>query len=229
MAANVAQIASVNEPGDSASLDIVMASTVAGGVIEVFPGMVSNSAVDEITDTQGNTYVYTQEVIDGTTNWKGEHWRAENIIGGANTVTVVWTFTAGDRSAVAKEIRDVTVLDSFAAANPATPTTGTDALSSGNATVVQQPGIISGFAVSTISSAQPTAGTGFANDGGAQAFFGSTYGYRAESKRITATGAQAATFTATANERHIVLMAVYRERQAGKPAHSRYYARRRAA
>jgi hypothetical protein len=91
----------------------------------------------------------------------------------------------------------------------ATPGTGTDGLVSAAAVNTKQPAGIFAYGFSTFTG-PPAAGTGFTSlaTGGT---FGIGIGGRAIWKRITATGSQAASFTAGANVEHLVSMAVFDE------------------
>ena len=101
---------------------------------------------------------------------------------------------------------------SHAAQSQSTPTTGADATTSGNtSSVTSVPALVSGFCWQLLGTAMPNAGTGFTSDGTGWVINGTIETMRAESKRITAAGVTAATYTATANNEHSTMVAVFME------------------
>jgi hypothetical protein len=97
-------------------------------------------------------------------------------------------------------------------ANQATPGTGANGVTSGNTTPAGQPALVFGFALDVPSSGGPASGTGYTGltavwdwDGAAP------ISAKPEHKRVTATDATAATFTAAYNERHFSFVAAFLE------------------
>jgi hypothetical protein len=215
----VNQVVSNSDVGSADTITVDISNTQAGAALEVRVGHISNNFVDSVTDTQGNTYVQATDhpVADGTLFWALDAWVAENIVGGvgANTITVQMGFAQSNRSVHAKEIRGgVTsgLVLAAAAQDESAPTLVTDALTSGTASVGEQPALISGFSTELTGGGNtPAAGTGFASDATATATFAAAWPWRSTSKRITLTGNEAATFTAVSNSRHLTSMVAYKE------------------
>lgn len=98
----------------------------------------------------------------------------------------------------------------------ATPTTGTDAVSSGaTATLSSQPQLVFGFSLETANNTGPAVGTGNTNIGVGWTFGGGTNACRAQHRRVTATTAVAATFTAVSNSNHMTGVATFIEAGGG--------------
>lgn len=136
---------------------------------------------------------------------------------GAGSVTVTATFS-GNTAFKAIQVVEVTGAkttgspDISAGQLQATPGTGTDAVTTGNGTSTAQPALIVGASGNFAGNAAPAVGTGFTN-GGTGTLWGGSALVRVESKRVTATGAQAATFTTAIGgaNGHISLMVVLDE------------------
>jgi len=144
---------------------------------------------------------------------RAAHYGAYNVAPNTYTITATYAASVDERIIDVKEIGGVaaTPLDQHTGQLQATPTTGTDATTSGaTATLTKQPALVSGFTLST-QYGTPTsdaAGTGFTSDQN-QTLTG--IAFVAESKRVTATTGVAATFTSAANFAHISLVAVFDE------------------
>jgi len=104
-----------------------------------------------------------------------------------------------------------------ASQNQATPGTGADGCTSTNITPGVQPDVLIGWCINPNSSTNvPTAGTGFTSRASGWATIGESI--RPEDKRLTATSAVAATFTAAANTQHQTIGMVLREGSGLPPA-----------
>lgn len=218
MTISVNQVVSNSVAGSSSTVTVSISNTQAGALFDVYVGFINNNIIDSITDTQGNTYTQIGSPIDMTAaGYKMAHYYAQNIVGGssANTITVTLHFAETSKSVHVKEIRGGVISgnpDTSAGQTQTSPTTSTDALTSGTATSTGQPALISGMSVEVTNTANtPAAGTGFSSDATATNTFASVWAWRMESNRVTSTGSQAATFTAHANTLHGTMMAVFDE------------------
>jgi hypothetical protein len=218
MAAAVNQLVYNADSASATTIGVGISNTQAGATLHV---MVSRfqydspfpSVISSVTDSQGNTY--TKIGSDRVGDIIIAHYYASNIVGGAgaNTVTATFQSSTRYRNIVVKEIRGVTgtPLDVNTGQVQASPGTGTDGVSTGSVSNTIQPALISAFALRVFyDSITLSAGTGFTNDGGLES--GTVGGaWRAESKRITTTGSQSATFTVSNNGTTLSVMAVFAE------------------
>lgn len=154
----------------------------------------------------------TGPIDDSANTYALDRFLSLNHPGGVASVTYTPNSNSSG-SVVAVEIsglKTASALDVHAGQLQATPTTGTDATTSGTASATAQPAAVIGVSANTGFSGTPAVGTGFTNVGTWATLFGSTIG-RIEHKRITATGSQAATFTAAGNTAHLTAMMVLLE------------------
>lgn len=143
-----------------------------------------------------------------------------NASSGTPTVTCTFSATASARGIAIKEITGgvTTAPDTHTGQDQTSVGTGTDAISSGNATNANQPALISAFTLNTATtSTTASTGTGFTTGA---AYWSGIYGTGnkgfSESERITTTTAKAATYTASGSGLNwITLMAVFDEASAG--------------
>lgn len=166
-----------------------------------------------ISDTQSNTYF----PLDTGINFGGfnmSHWYAKNVPGGSVTVTGLFSNSRADRVIVLREIGGVDAnnpADGNNFSTQATPTTSADAVTV-SATNARQPVLISAFSLRAGFNAAFTVGTGFTvGVNGTSSGDSNAGAYMAESKRITSTGSQSATFTAGNNGNVITLIAMFDE------------------
>lgn len=164
-----------------------------------------------------NTYVEVGNFRDATTQI-GLIWGyAENVNSGSTELTATFSAAVSSRSIMFAEYSglrtDGTIYgtDEDAQGNQATPGTGTDAVTTGSITPGEQPAVLIGFAFNVQAGNTPSAGSSFSDRGGVWVFGGANNFARLEDRRLTATTAVAATFTATSNQRHLTAAVVLRE------------------
>jgi len=184
--------------GDSATVSMAATPlTVSGGSITF------SAALDSINDA-GNNQVLA-------------HYKADGVAAGTYTITANFTAVCFYRGIKIKEIGGTSGYDATASAHAGqlqtAPTTGANATTSGNTpALTSQPALISGFCAATANSATTAVGTGFTSDQTSAWQFGTGINMSAsESKRLTATSAVAATFTASTNDNRITVAAVFLE------------------
>lgn len=95
--------------------------------------------------------------------------------------------------------------------------TGTDFVTSNaTPTLTSQPALFSGWTFEkSFNSAAPTAGTGYTDDGSGGTGMGGFASVRSESKIVTSTTGQAATFTNASNRRYFTFVIAYLESGGG--------------
>ena len=157
--------------------------------------------VSSVASSPSLTWTQRNAVDDG--NQALCDWTADGVTAAAHTITITFSGSAPYRGAFAKEIVNTSGYDAaasaaHAAAVTASPGTGADGITTGNTSALSaQPALISAATIPTNTVALATAGTGFTSDGVGWSFGGNTG--TSESKRVTATTALAATFTAPSN------------------------------
>lgn len=152
----------------------------------------------------------------------GHGYFANNASAAKPTVTCTLSINATLRGIQIREIGGVvtTAVDTHTGQDQTSVGTGTDAITSGNATNTTQPALISAFTLNTATtSTTASTGTGFTTGA---AYWSGIYGTGnkgfSESERITTTTAKAATFTASGSGLNwITLMAVFDEAAATDP------------
>lgn len=213
MTASVIQENSAQNASASATCPVALNGVKAGNAIQVLAQINSTAAIDSVADGT-NTYTLLDTWVDSAQGRRYAHYVAVNVQAGNYTIVATFHFAITSGAIWVKEIGGVTTnpVDGHHGQNQATPTTGTDATTSGTATNSVQPALISGFCANSQNASFPSAGTGFTSgSSGAGAVSAS---YRTESKRITTTTAVAATFTAVSNVSHNSCMAIFDERGA---------------
>lgn len=201
----------------AANSSLHVAATVGGGF--------DMAAANPITNT-GAAIAWSAEldnVNDPLNSQRVVHYKADGVP--AQTTTITANFNNAGASFIGilvKEIGGTSGYDAAASAHAGqqqvSPTTGTDATTSGNTpALTSQPALISGVAMATAAVATTAPGTGFTNDKtGTWWEFGLGANMAAsESKRVTSTSALAASFTAASNDSRITLAAVFLESVAG--------------
>lgn len=178
-----------------------------------------------LSDTRTNTFTEIGHFFDAT-DGLGFRWGyAKNLIG-SGTDTVLLTF-GGNITFPAGYVAEYSGLDTTAPFTSgesavqfqASPGTGTNALSSGNTpTLAAQPAVLVGFGYDDAGPNFVTAGTAFTARAGVFTFggtFGADQGIP-EDRRLTATTAVAANFTASAGTGfYFTIAAVFKELGAG--------------
>lgn len=218
MPASILQANSNAQNPGATSFPVALSGTTAGSTLLIWAFINDGRTITGITDTQGNTWAPIFAVTDGSLQIRV--WQAVNIVGGvgANTATVVFdanTATVGLLMAEAGGVKLATPIDGFAGQAQTNPGTGSNAVTSGNATSVSQPALVVAVSARTDGTTAPSRGTGFSDPSAGSATgnaWYANYQYRIEWKRVTATGAQAGTFTASgANDDFITVVSVFDE------------------
>lgn len=209
------------------SIGTALSNTQAGASIVVWVHNASAQTVSGVADTQGNTYVQQDTVTEPTNLQRLTSFVATNIVGGASANTITATFSASSTrlGICAGECRTVTSspIDGHIGQNQGGggPGTGTDALTTGSgaaSTNANQPALIYGCATTGAGAGTISAGTGFTlGQQFAPWIATANVSMATESKRITATGAQAATFTQDSAFRTLALMVILDESAAPTP------------
>ena len=191
-----------NDNAASATTITVTLTPTAGNLL-VFcaTAEAGDTASIALSDNLGVHNTFTQIGTDlvSVLNQRCTWWYAENCKGGATTFTATFTASARFRTIYVAEYSGIATTGAFlngARAENASPGTGTDAVSSGNANATSQPALVWGFSLNVNGGTAPSAGTGFSSR--TNVWSSATCQGRPEDKRVTATGNVAATFTATA-------------------------------
>lgn len=219
MTAVVNQEVSNSATGSSSTITVAISNTQAGAALSLFVICASGQTVSSVTDTQGNTYVVKDTVVEPTNGLRETSVIAANIAGGAsaNTITVNFSAAVTNRAVIAGEVRGLTTSPYNASGGQnqggGGPGTGTDAVSTGNVTPTAQPALVYALGMACGNNTM-SAGTGFSL--GSQAtILSAAVSYATESKRITSTSAQAATFTQSSALRTLALQMVLTEQTSG--------------
>lgn len=202
----------------SGTTAVVTKTFTAGSTAELFIMCGSGATITTPASTPSETWVLVKALNDPVTDaMRSEVWKADNVTGGSTTITETFSGSVINRLIAVKEISGTTGYDSAAAANNGqdqnAPGTGTDAVTS-NATpsLTSQPALFSGWVTDkAFNRAAPVAGTGYTDDGVGGSGLSGLNTVRSESKRVTATTGQAATFTESADSRYFVFVAGYLE------------------
>jgi hypothetical protein len=221
MASSIRQAAAFTDAaGAGASIGLAFASPVlAGSVLVAFvtndTGTADPTSITVADTVNGAWPAALQNIRDATNQDRITAFVFRGTTGSASgTPTVTVTFaTPTNPTFRGICILELTGVDPTVAAQSAgqgqlTPTTGANAVTSGNtATLTQQPNIVIGFSMDTAGTGTPATGTGYASSGTGFGFGGTALA-RVESKNTSATTAVAATFTAAANEGHVTVVIV---------------------
>lgn len=200
----------------------VTKTLTAGSSAEVCVISSSGATHNVPTSSPSETWVLIATLNDGATDaMRMSIYKADNVTGGSTVITETYSGSIGNRFMAVKEISNTTGYDSAAAAFNAqmqnAPGTGTDVVTSGaTPTLTSQPALFSGWTFEkSFNSAAPTAGTGYTDNGTGGAGMAGLQSVRSESKRVTATTGQAATFTNASDRRYFTFVAAYLEAPAG--------------
>lgn len=188
---------------------------VAGSTLLVHCGheQAGGVSVSSVTDSNGSNHTLTDGPRSDATN-AGESYvyRLENCAAGTHTITVNYSASVGYRRLRIIEVGGVettSVLDRATGQHQSAPGTGTDAVTSGSTAATTNANDIvialSNSWAATFNSlgGTITAGTGFTAISPAQREFAAAY------KTVSATGAQAGTFTLsvdTAQTTHVIVL-----------------------
>lgn len=218
----VAQNAQNVAAGTGTTLAVSFSATVtAGSALHCFVANkdVASEAVTVSDNVNGAWPAAIDSVDDGTNLETVKSFSLPNSLAGTITVTATFSISTTLRAIWVAEILNAKLaspLDGHAAQVQAAPGSGTDAISSGNATNATQPGLVLALSMDnrTISPVAPAAGTGFTDLGSGWNLVSGDQA-RLESLRITSITAIAGTFTGTTGVAPTTLMAIYD--QAGTP------------
>jgi hypothetical protein len=213
--ASVLQTGHAETASGVATFTVTPTGLTAGSLVEVCSELNRNNTVSSVSGSVNGSYTVTGADADDGTARRLSCWRKENVAAGSEIITFTYNSSTSAPGIAWVEVGGVktsSALDIAASGRAqTTPTTGTDLVVSNAATSTAQPAIIISFSGAVFANG-PAAGTGFTSaalvDWGGTGPGGQV---RIESKRITATGSQTSTFTATSNVTHLTTMAVFDE------------------
>lgn len=168
-----------------------------------------------ISDSLNGSYTALDATNDTVNNQRVDQFVRVGVRAGVNVITLTFSANTVAKGIWVAEIGQVSpgaaTVDVHTGQNQQTPTTTTDATTSGNVANINYPVLVLGFCLNVTAGQAAAAGTGFTSNKTAWAWGGANQAARSESKRVVTTGNQAATFTANANVSHTSLIAVYDE------------------
>ncbi len=216
------QVQAENAGGAVGGLAITTTASSALHII-ITVGNGENMAATPLTNTgTALTYVLLDNLNDTVNNQRVVHYYANSVPAQTTTITPAFTGSPSFTGIIIKEIGGTTGYDVTANAHAgqvqATPGTGSNGVSSGNTpSLTTQPALVSGVTMATAAVSASTIGTGFTNDttGNIWQFGSGVNNATSESKRVTSTAAQAATFTASSNDTRLTVAAVFTENTGG--------------
>ena len=200
------------DAGTTTSSSLAFGSNnTAGNWIGVAIRAAKTGQVFTVTDTRGNTYRKAIQFNETSDQTSLALYYAENIAGGANTVTVADTLTGASLRFAIFDNSGVASTNSLDVTSGAQGVSGQ--LNSGSATTTSNGDLVLGVAA-TANSATVTPGTGFVMQERVP-----VTGMRlaVEDRRQTAAGPTAATMTFTASETWGAIMASFRAAVSGPP------------
>ena len=222
MARAAAAVASTSFNSNSTTFCDVSFTFTAGNAAWYVVEYPSARTLNSVTSTLGNTFTILSTITDSTNGIKVSHAYITNLTGGSDTVSGNFDASASNTWCHVVHISGAQKVlpagTDIAGQNQASPGTGTDGVSTGNATPTLSPGLLLAVTVPTsTANTSMAAGTGFTSvASGAFALNDSSTFWRTESLAITsATGAKAATFTQGANKRTIAVAIAVRDQYAG--------------
>lgn len=169
----------------------------------------------------GPTFSVLATILDSVNNQNTAHIVTSDLTPSTTyTVTITLSALSTARSCAGNIIADTSGYlgspNHHAEQVQATPTLTADAVTSGNSGTISQAGaLISAHSFNSAGITAPTAGTGFTSLGGSIQLGSGTNFATSESKHLSVTTAVAATFTATSNNGHATLMAIFGDIIAG--------------
>jgi hypothetical protein len=219
-AIRILQVASVDPTTSATTTALAFGSNTTAGSTIVAVGFENFSSITGFTDTLGNTFTLRQtaQSSSGPGNDKLAAFTAPNPAGGADTVTLTLGSSQIIRPVYLIEIGGAAAssYDTGTNNDQTSPGTGTNGVTSGNATNTSQPALIVAASLALFNTNAPAAGSGFTGQTAAWGnSSGSGSGLLVESQRITTTSAIAATFTAAVNSEHMTLMLILNELVSG--------------
>lgn len=211
--------------GGSTSIGIAITTTLGTSLhIAVTVGGGINVAATPLTNTgTALTFTLLDNIDDASNSQRFIHYKVDNCPAQTTTITANFASAAPYVGIMVKEIGGTSGYDAAASAHAgqlqASPGTGANAITSGNTpTLTSQPALFSGFVMSTGVVDTNSIGTGYANDevGSWWQFDLATNMASSESKRVTVTTGDDATFTAgSSNGSRITLVAAFLESASG--------------
>lgn len=208
----------------STTVTVTFGSNVTAGNTIVVGGGGVGYDLSGVTDSLGNTYSGpTNNIYDAAVDTHTGMWYAENITGGACTVTLTFT-NAGvtyKRMAVAEYsgLKTSASFDVSAGQNVASTGTGTDGLSSGNtATSAEANELAVTFAHGTNAAATFSAGTNYT-----RRVNGGTNAYAIGDRNCASTAAYAGLWTSDTDVRANALVALFKQVAGGAPSGNPWY------
>ena len=217
MASTVRQDPVSSASGGSGTTEAATINGIATASLIHVWGTNDATTTPTISCNDGVAYVNIPEVdVTDTTNVQRVFgFFKENSTSGNKTVTITWSSGVLARGICLIEIDGIIATgsqDKRTAQLQPTPTTGTDATTSGlTAALSKQPNIVLACSMCNGGSVQPAAGTGFSSPNSTYVIwnFGGGFTARVENKNTTSLAAVAGTFTAAGNTAHLTQVVVY--------------------
>jgi hypothetical protein len=214
MTASILQTGHNETASTVATFTVTPTGLIAGSTVYLATEINRNNTVTSVVGSVNGAYTATGADADNGSSRRLSCWRHENVASGTETITVTYNSTTSAPGIAWVELGGVntsSALDAAAAGKSQASTAGTDAQTSNAATAANQPALIVSMSAGVFGNG-PSAGTGYTNealvDWGVTGPGGQV---RIESKRITATGSQTATFTQTVAVGHLTVMAIFDE------------------
>lgn len=169
------------------------------------------NSITNVEDDGDATCTKAGATIDDQANRDLNIWVCYNLSAGDHVFTATKASTQTTNFWMAVEARGVGDLICTAGQYQASPTTSTDAVTSGTCNVSEQPATLFGLTIEAQwdSAGAPAVGSGFTNIGTGELSEGPQW--RMEYRRVTTTGNMAATFTASNNNMHLTSLLAFEE------------------
>lgn len=204
--------ASYNGNSPSASVAVTINGVTAGSSLLAFVTW-NGSAVSCTGVSDGGAYTLGQSVYSSFTEQNSRIALLEAASSGSHTVVASFSANASYRAIRVIEIDGVGALDAWTGINTASPSTATDALTSGSVTSTDNNAIVVGLAINVDTSVAPSAGTAFTSH-----YSDAVTGDRIESRTQATAGSTSALFTAADTSPHQAFVVVFRALAAGQSA-----------
>lgn len=195
--------------GGGTSIAVTITVT-AGNALQVWVTNDSTSGAVVTVDDSVNVGLYNQDttVNDATNTQRTSQFHILGAAGGLTTITAHFSQSCGSIAIGVMEISGVSTYLGQNGQVQATPTTGTDATTSGAIAIGTAPAFLVGICCDWGGAAtSPSHGTGFTT-GTSAIFFTSA---QTELLNLASTGSFAATYTAAVNQAHTTLGAIFGE------------------
>ena len=222
MAISASAITIGTDTNTSGTTATVTKTLTAGSSAEVCVISSSGATHNVPTSSPSETWVLIATLNDGATDaMRMSIYKADNVTGGSTVITETYSGSIGNRFMAVKEILGTSGYDSTASAFNAqmqnAPGTGTDVVTSGaTPTLTSQPALFSGWTLEkSFNNNAPASGTGYNDDGSGGTGIAGLSSVRSESKIVTATTGDDATFTNATDRRYFTFVAAYLESGGG--------------